>query len=235
MVSLLLLPLTLYFFSPAQIIAGAATGVVSGSFMLFALLFASSLFLRRGFCGWVCPGAGLQESCVPARDRRVAGGRYNWTKYGIWVPWIGTTAMVAWGAGGFQSVDPFFSNPLAASVVDRTDFVIYLTVYLTVVGLIAAPALVVGRRAFCHYVCWMAPFMVIGTRLRDALKWPSLQLVADTSKCQTCKTCSRNCPMSLDVNKLVQSGSMAHSECILCGTCADNCPRQVIRYSFKGG
>jgi polyferredoxin len=47
-----------------------------------------SLFLGRAFCGWVCPGAGIQEWCFTVNDKKARGGRLNWIKYFIWVPWI---------------------------------------------------------------------------------------------------------------------------------------------------
>jgi ferredoxin-type protein NapH len=59
LISFLFFPITLYYFSPALIIMGAAAGIIVGSFVLFGVLFVSSLLVGRGFCGWVCPGAGL--------------------------------------------------------------------------------------------------------------------------------------------------------------------------------
>jgi ferredoxin-type protein NapH len=76
----------------------------------------------------------------------------------------------------------------------------------------------------------MAPFMVIGTKISNLIRLPALRLKADKDKCVKCKTCTKNCPMSLEVMEMVQRGSMKNSECILCGTCADVCPKDVIRY-----
>ncbi|MFH0731719.1 MAG: 4Fe-4S dicluster domain-containing protein [Candidatus Omnitrophota bacterium] len=90
----------------------------------------------------------------------------------------------------------------------------------------------VGERAFCRYICWMAPFMVIGNRVKDFFRWPALCLHADKDKCNNCKLCNKKCPMSLDVNGMVQKGSMINPECILCGCCIDACPRSVLRYHF---
>jgi len=90
-------------------------------------------------------------------------------------------------------------------------------------------------RAFCHYVCWMAPFMILGRKVRNLARWPALRLKADAEKCIDCRRCTQNCPMSLDVNGLVHRETMEHSECILCRTCVDSCPQGVIRYSFSGG
>ncbi len=77
--------------------------------------------------------------------------------------------------------------------------------------------------------------MIIGRKIRNLFKWPSLRLKADTDKCVNCKTCTANCLMSLDVNQMVQEGTMENSECILCGTCVDVCPDDVIAYSFSAG
>ena len=231
LISFLFFPVTLYYFSPALIIEGAAKGIIVGSFIVFALQFASALYFGRAFCSWVCPGAGLQEACFLARDKRAKGGRLNRIKYFIWVPWISIIALMAIRAGGLHSVDFFFMTTYGISVAEPGAYIIFYVV----VGLITILALTAGRRSFCHYSCWMAPFMIIGTKIRNTFKWPSLHLNVDKDKCANCKKCAGNCPISLDVNKMVQSGSMINTECILCGTCVDNCPNKAISYSFRAG
>ena len=89
-----------------------------------------------------------------------------------------------------------------------------------------------GKRAFCHYICWMAPLMVIGTKVADFLKIPKLQLKLIQDSCINCKKCSEKCPMSLDVNDMVKNEKMKNAECILCGECIDACPKKVIKYSL---
>ncbi len=108
-------------------------------------------------------------------------------------------------------------------------------IYYIVVGTFLALSVFVGRRAGCHTICWMAPFMILGRKLRNLGNWPALRLKAETAKCINCKKCTQNCPMSLDVNGLVQKNVMEHSECVLCGTCVDVCPKDVIHYSFSRG
>ena len=54
-----------------------------------------------------------------------------------------------------------------------------------------------GRRAFCHYVCWMAPFMVLGTKIANRLKIPVLHIKADKTKCNGYKKCSEKCLLVL--------------------------------------
>lgn len=74
---------------------------------------------------------------------------------------------------------------------------------------------------------------VLGTKIKNALKYPSLHLEADIEKCTSCKQCSKACEIGLDVNKLVQSGNMYDPDCILCGSCVSTCPQNVISYAWK--
>jgi len=225
----LLFPVTLYYFSPYLIIEGASQGLIVGSFLMFGLLFILSLFLGRAFCGWTCPAAGLQEACFMIQDRKARGGKLDGIKYVIWVPWAFGIVVAAIKAGGMRTIDPFYHTKYGLSVADPSAYV----VFYVIVGLIVVLSLTAGRRAFCHYVCWMAPFMVIGRGVRNSLGWPSLRLRSDKSKCIHCMTCTTNCPMSLDVNAMVQCEGMENTECILCGTCIDVCPEGVLCYSFS--
>ncbi len=46
--------------------------------------------------------------------------------------------------------------------------------------------------------------MILGRKLRNVVNTPALRLTAETEKCTNCMKCTRNCPMSLDVNAMVQ-------------------------------
>jgi len=230
-------PITMNYLSPYVVIDGAMNGVVNGSLIMFGLMFLSSLFLGRAWCGWVCPGGGMQEIIEPINVKPVSGKKIDWIKWVIWAPWISLIIFLAVQAGGYQTVDLLFHTQGGISVAGSADrpIIFAYIIYYIVIGLFVGLALFTGRRAGCHSICWMAPFMIIGRWLRNRFPWASLRLVADASACQDCKLCTRNCPMSLDVNAMVQAGKMENSECILCGTCVDNCARNVIRYSFSVG
>ncbi len=229
LVSFLMFPIIMNYFSPYLIIDGALHGIIVGSFIVFALLFLVSLFFGRAFCGWACPGAGLQESCFFINDKKVKGGRFNWIKYFIWVPWLTIIAIIAISIGGFHSINPFYMMEKGISVSEPGNYIMYYFV----VGLFLVSSLTAGKRSFCHYICWMAPFMIIGTKIKNAFKLSSLHLEAITDNCKECKICDKNCPMSLDVSKMVKSGSMDNSECILCGACVDGCSQKAIVYSWE--
>jgi len=230
-------PITMNYFSPYVIVDGAMNGIINGSLIMFGLMFLSSLFLGRAWCGWVCPAGGMQEIVEPVNNHPVIGRKIDWVKWLIWIPWISIIVIMAVRAGGYSSIDLGYHTQGGISVAgspDRPIFIAYI-IYYFVIFLFIGLAVFVGRRAGCHTVCWMAPFMMIGRWIRNRFGWPSLRLVADASSCKDCKLCTKNCPMSLDVNAMVQLEQMENSECILCGTCVDNCARSAIRYSFSVG
>jgi ferredoxin-type protein NapH len=230
-------PITMNFLSPYVIIDGAMNGIVNGSLVMFGLMFLSSLFLGRLWCGWVCPGGGMQEIVEPVNNKPVNGAKTDWVKWAIWILWISLILWFVVSAGGYYRVDLLHLTQNGISVAgseDRPIFFAYL-IYYIVVGLFIGLAIFAGRRAGCHTICWMAPFMITGRWIRNRFGWVSLRLVADSSECSDCKSCTKTCPMSLDVNAMVQAEKMEHVECILCGTCVDNCSKKAIRYSFSAG
>ncbi|MCP4543282.1 MAG: 4Fe-4S binding protein [Chloroflexi bacterium] len=231
LISLVLFPITIFYFSPYIIIESASRGTINASFIMFVSQFVVALFLGRVFCAWACPSGALQEYCFAVNDKRARGGKFDWIKYVIWVPWLSIIATLAISAGGYHAFDVFFHLESGISLSDPYNYIIYIVVLVLFLSL----SFLAGRRAGCHYICWMAPFMILGRRIRNIFKWPALRLKVENAKCISCQTCTKNCPKSLEVHDNVQSGLMEHDECILCGTCVDGCPQDVIDYSFSAG
>jgi len=218
-----LFPAVYYYLSPYLIIDGTIHGVVTGSGLLFVCQFVSALFVGRLYCGWVCPAAGVQDALARSNDRRILRG--NAVKWVIWILWLVAIVAVAVSRKGYATVDPLYKTYYGLSVSDIGSFI----TYLMVLSLVVIPSLVVGKRSFCHHLCWMAPFMILGEKIGTALRLPRLTLKADPRACVRCHACTRNCPMSLDVESLVQSGAIANAECIKCLLCVDGCASHAIR------
>ena len=227
LISFFLFPATFYYLSPVLILEASSQAVINGSFIIFLSLFVSSLILGRAFCGWACPAAGCQESISAVRSRKVTTG--NFIKWIIWIPWISTIVILVTRVGGYNSIDFFFQTTHGLSIGNFQSLIVYLFVLLL---LIVMPAFVIGKRSFCHHLCWMAPFMIIGRKIRNLFGWSSLRIIARSENCLQCHTCTSNCPMSLPVEEMVKQNKMENSECILCGTCVDVCSQGTISYHF---
>jgi ferredoxin-type protein NapH len=225
--SFLLFPATFFYLSPYLIIDGTMKGIISGSFLFFSMLFLSSLFLGRAFCGWVCPAGGVQDILLKINGRNIKKG--NIIKWILWVPWISAIAALAIKNGGFREIDPFYQTTYGFSIGN----VYALFTYLMVLALIVIPTFAIGKRSFCHNICWMAPFMILGRKIRNLVNLPSLQLISVPERCTQCHNCTTKCPMSLPVEEMVKTKKMENSECVLCGTCVDGCKSSAINFSFK--
>jgi len=213
------------FFSPVLLVVAASQGIVNGSLLIYALLFLSSLYFGRAWCGWLCPCAAINEACSVVVHKRCSGGSADKIKYVVFALWVGLIGFMAIRAGGFHAVDPLYG-------VDRRSLLQDILLLVGAVAIIVPLAFFFGRFGNCHYLCWEAPIMIIGTKIKDKARWPSLHLTVNPEACKDCGKCDRHCPMSLPVTAMVKRGSLQNAECILCGNCVDHCQAGVIRYAF---
>ena len=229
LISLLLFPVTMWYFSPYIIINAAMEHVINGSFIVFIAMLVFSVFFGRVWCGYLCPAGGLQECALRINDNPAKQGKRDKIKYVIWIIWICAVITTFVMGKNDVRINPFYMTDHGISIAGIYNYLIYYGVIL----LLVIPALIHGRRAACHYICWMAPFMVIGSSIGRLLHLPQLHIEADKDKCVSCGKCSRVCPMGLDVKELVKDGRIAKcTECIQCGACVDECPKSVLKYKF---
>ena len=228
-ISLLLFPVTLYYFSPALIINAGLQGIINGSFIVFVLMFLLSVPFGRIFCSYICPAGGLQECSFLINEKKPKQGWKNYIKFVIWGIWIVSVIFFYFHNDKILSVDFFFETESGISVSSIQSYI----VYYGIICLIFIPSVLFGKRVFCHYFCWMAPFMILGTKLRRFLHLPGLHIrTGKTDSCISCGKCNKSCPMGIDVMSKTKCGIVDNSECIQCGACVDNCPKNMLSYGM---
>ena len=228
-VSLFLFPVTMNYLSPYVSLDGAFAGVLSGSAIVFVLLFLSGLFFGRAWCGWVCPAGGLGEACQTVNPKPVNAKRLRIVRYSIFAVWFGVLVTGFVLAGGIKGVDPLRLTERYISIDEPLKYIMY---YL-VLGLFFVLDLALGRRGACHSICWMSPFLSAGMAVGRLLHLPQMRIKAKAKECIDCKKCNSKCPMSIDVNAAVKTGSVKSYDCILCGECVNVCPKAVLSYRKK--
>jgi ferredoxin-type protein NapH len=227
--SFLLFPLTLNFFSPYVGVDGAMNGVVSGSLIVFGVMFLSGLFFRRAWCSYVCPWAAPSEYLQSINDRPVNRKRLAILRYSIFGLWFGVIVASFIFAGGIRGIDPLHLTETGISIDEPMKFITY---YL-VIGLLFLITVLVGRRGACQSICWMSPFLIFGSWVGEKLRLPQFLVRSLPDKCISCQKCNTVCPMSIDVNALVKIGKIGTFDCILCGQCVDACPKKVLSIRMK--
>lgn len=228
-IAFLLLPITIWYFSPYLIIQAAFEHILNGSFCVFLIMFVMSMFTGRVWCGYLCPAGGLQECFENCNNNQVKGGWRNNIKFVIWTIWIVSVIVIYILGKNEFTINFFYMTNHGISISDIYNYVIYYGVLLILI----LPTLIHGKRGACHYICWMAPFMIIGSSIGRFLHFPQLHIEADKSKCISCKKCNKVCPMGLNVSEMVnQEINYKCSECVQCGACVDECPQKVLKYKF---
>lgn len=217
------------FLSPYVIIDGAFQGILSGSGVIFIIMFLLSLFLGRLFCGWVCPMGGLNDILIGVNGKRLTSKGAKRIKFGIEIVWLATIISGFITAGGLLSVNMLHLTETGISVNEPVRYIIYYGVIL----LFFLISLFAGRRASCHTICWMAPIMMTGKLISYTLKLPRLRVKAEKETCIRCNKCTAACPMSIDVMNETDQVFAKNKDCILCGMCIDSCPKKCYSYQFK--
>ena len=199
-------------------------GIINASFFAFVLMFLLSIFFGRAYCSWFCPGCGVQEIMALIVKRKSSNTKAIYIKYFIYVAWLGTI-VTGYIVNGFRTIDLSYGM---TDVTTERKIILTAGAILIIVPLTA----VFGQFASCKYICWQAPFMIIGTKIRDYFQLPGLRLKANVNNCTNCKICNNKCPMNLDVSENLKNNKLNDTECILCGNCIDNCKHKVIKYSI---
>lgn len=227
--SLLLFPVTLYYFSPALIINAGLKGIINGSFIVFLLMFLLSIPFGRLFCSCFCPAGGLQECAFAINEKMPKQGWQNYIKFAIWIIWLIIVVLCYFHSGEIIAIDFWFETEKGISVSSVQSYIIYYGI----ICLIFIPSILFGKRAFCHYLCWMAPFMIWGIKLRRFLHLPGIHIKASKKEnCVSCGKCNKVCPMGVDIMKEAKHGMISSQECIQCGVCIDNCPKNVLAFGL---
>ncbi len=227
---LITFPAYFYYLSPVVPVEAASRGIISGSLFVFVGLFLFSFLLGRAFCAYVCPMGCVQDMIAQAQTKPFPKKALGWTKYLLWFSWILVLAFFFRTAGGVKSVQVGFRTLSGFSVSDVPSLIVYLFVGFTFWGLAAA----FGKRASCHLICWIAPFMVLGTMAARGLKIPQIHIRANPERpCSACHRCDAVCPMSIRVSTAVRKGHIASADCILCGKCVDACSRNTLELVWK--
>ena len=215
------------------------------------LLVTLTLLFSRIYCSVICPLGVFQDivSWVAGKHKKNRF-RYSpalsWLRYGMLVIFIVTVvaglaswaALIApYSAYGRIATNLFapvyrWGNNLLAAVAEHFDSYAF---YSTEVWLKSLPSLLVALvtlavivvlawrngRTYCNTIC------PVGTTLGMLSRFSLFRPVIDTSKCNGCQSCARNCKAScIDT----QNHTIDYSRCVTCFDCIDKCRQGAIRY-----
>ncbi len=196
---------------------GWDTLLPAGLVIILAAL-TTSLLLKRGFCGWVCPVGTVWEAAA-SLGKRLAGRDY---RLPAWLDLGGRGVRYLLGAGFFLFVGLV---PVAEAVAFRrlpymwiADIKIITlmgeSTFILVAAVTFAVSMLVGP-LWCRYLCPLgALYSVVGLASPCAVR-------RDPATCIECGTCSEVCHAFVDVQR---AGTVRAPECDGCMDCVKACP-----------
>lgn len=198
---------------------GIANRVHPAGLLIFTLTLVMALFIRRGFCSWVCP-IGTASEWAHKTGRALLGRNLSIPR---WLDWI--LRSLKYALLGFflytilkmpiEGLRQFIYGPYNR-IADIKMYLFFVNITATVVGVIAVLALlsVLFKNFLCRYLCPYGALLGLFSMLSPC------SIRRDTEKCTDCGRCGRACPnrIAVDKNKTVRS-----VECTACYDCIGSC------------
>jgi polyferredoxin len=203
----------------------AVTGIVEplhpSGLILFTAITVTSLLLKKGFCGWICPVGTLSQYAWMAGEK-VFGRNFRveqYTDIGLRSIKYVLLSLFFWVivvAMGSTMILMFFgSDYYKVADVKMLKFFTHMTTltFWVLVGLGILSLLY--KNFWCRYLCPYGALLGIVSRVSP------VKVRRSEEKCIHCHACTKACPTLIDVEKkdVVTSG-----ECFGCMTCVSRCP-----------
>ena len=219
-------------------------GVVIGLVLL-------TLLMGRIYCSVICP-LGVLQDIFGWLGKKAKKNRYTYSKPLSILRYVMLGVLVVALVAGFGSIAGLIApysafgriastflapvyqlgNNLLASWAESMDSYAFYSVDIWwkggitfVVALVTLVALFVlafkNGRTYCNTIC------PVGTVLGFLSRYSYLKPVIDTTKCNGCGLCARNCKASCIDSK---NHAIDYSRCVVCLDCIDKCRQGAIKY-----
>ena len=196
----------------------AVLALNAGAFVVLVLL---TVLFGRVYCSVICPLGILQDAVgwlhSGKKNRFTYHKANHWLRYAVLVLFI--AALVAGFTAIAALIEPYsvFGRMVSACTASSLATRIVAGVSFVIIALLAFFC----GRWWCGNVC------PVGTVLGLLSRFSLFKPVIDTTKCNGCKKCARNCRCScIDAD----SHSIDYSRCVVCMDCLTHCRQGAIRY-----
>ena len=228
--------------------------VLALNFGVVIALVLLTLLMGRIYCSVICP-LGVLQDIFGWFGKKAKKNRYTYSKPLNILRYVMLGVLVVALVAGFTSIatliapysafgriaTTFFApvyqwgNNLLASWAENMDSYAFYSVDIWWKGgitfIVALVTLIVlfvlafrNGRTYCNTVC------PVGTVLGFFSRFSYLKPVIDTSKCNGCGLCAKNCKASCIDSK---SHAIDYSRCVVCLDCIDKCRQGAIRYVLR--
>ena len=225
--------------------------VLALNFGVVIALILLTLLMGRIYCSVICP-LGILQDIFGWLGKKVKKNRYTYSKPMNILRYVMLGVLVVSLVAGFTSIGALIApysafgriastflapiyqwgNNLLATWAESVDSYAFYSVDVWlkggitfVVALVTLTALFVlafkNGRTYCNTIC------PVGTVLGFLSRFSYLKPVINTSKCNGCGLCAKNCKASCIDSK---NHAIDYSRCVVCLDCIDKCRQGAIKY-----
>ena len=209
------------------LVTGIFNPIHPSGLIIFLMALVTAVFLKRGFCSWVCPFGLLTEylnrlhrmlfrknlKVPPWLDYPLRSLKYLLLAFFLWAIVLKMNA---------AALDYFIYSPynMVADIkmlyffTNITPFAFWVLMALVVLSILV-------RNFWCRYLC---PY---GALLGVLSFLSVLKIHRNEETCTNCQKCTRTCPVDIKVHK---TRSVISDECHACLKCVAVCPEKDTLY-----
>jgi NapH/MauN family ferredoxin-type protein len=209
------------------LVTGIFNPIHPSGLIIFLMALVTAVFLKRGFCSWVCPFGLLTEylnrlhrvllrknvKVPPWLDYPLRSLKYLLLAFFLWAIVLKMNA---------AALDYFIYSPynMVADIkmlyffTNITPFAFWVLMALVVLSILV-------RNFWCRYLCPYGALLGILSFLSI------LKVHRNAETCTNCQKCTRTCPVDIKVHKTT---SVISDECHACLKCVAVCPEKDTLY-----
>ena len=210
-----------FFYNPHSI------WILWGILLSFVVLPLFSIWHGKRYCSWICGCGGLAET-LGDRWRHLAPKGKTSVKW----EWMGTAVLL------FATLATliFLVKDIIGLFHETSKLSVQLYSVLVDVWLVGILPVTLypffGGKIWCRYWCPLAKLMHLTAKVSVKFGFARFGISAN-NKCISCKECSRNCQVGIDVMNFAMKQEIldnSNSSCIGCGICVTVCPMDVLDF-----
>ena len=204
------------------LMTGHLSRVHPAGIVLLAIFILFAVFMKKGFCGWLCP-VGFFSEYLGKLGKKIFGKNFIFPKW-LDCPLRSVKYLLLlfflWVIIAMSSISLHaFLNGNYNKIADVEMLMFFW--HISLLSLIVISALVILsvfiRNFWCRYLC---PY---GAFLGFLSMFSPLKVTRNEDTCTSCQRCTKACPAHIQIHEKLRIKS---DECMACGECLAVCPEE---------
>lgn len=204
------------------LVTGHLSWVHPAGVVLLMVFILFAVFMKKGFCGWLCP-VGFLSEYLGKLGKKIFGKNFmvpKWLDYPLRSLKYVLLLFFLWVIVSMSTIELHtFLNGNYNKIADVEMLMFFW--HISLLSLIVISALVILsvfiRNFWCRYLCPYGAFLGFLSMISP------LKVTRNPDTCTSCQRCTKVCPAHILIHEKLRIKS---DECMACGECLAVCPEE---------